>query len=180
MGLKIEREAVAQQTGTPVARLLPIATTLLTALLSFQPVHLPGYATLTPAFALMSVYHWTIYRPDLLQPLALFGIGLAYDLISGNPPGVTPLLFLLSRATLLRCRHLFVHRTFPFVWGGFTLLTAVAMLGLWALHSALTLQFAGFSESVLRAALTVVLFPILSFLLGRAQYALLGAGRSCR
>jgi len=176
MRLKMERAAVAQQIGNPAARLLPVATTLAAVLLSFQPVHLPGYATLTPAFSLMAVYHWTIYRPDLLQPLALFGIGLAYDLISGNPLGVTPLLFLLSRVTLLRWRRWFVNRTFPFVWGGFTLMTGVAILGSWVLHSALTLQFSGSRDSVLRAILTVALYPISSFLLGRAQYALLGAG----
>ena len=35
------------------------------------PLHIPGYAALTPAFTLMAVYHWTIYRPDLLPALAL-------------------------------------------------------------------------------------------------------------
>jgi len=85
-------------------------------------------------------------------------------------------LFLLTRATLLWRRRWFFNRTFPYVWGGFTLLTGVAILELWALHAALTLQFAGFRDSVLRAALTVALFPMSSFLLGRAQYALLGAG----
>ncbi len=54
---------------------LPIATTVLAALLSIEPLHLDGYAALTPAFTLMAAYHWTIYRPDLLPAPLLFLIG---------------------------------------------------------------------------------------------------------
>jgi|SRR5271156_6222082 len=176
MPLKTENAPVIEQADTLGGRLLPILTTVLAAQLSLQPADLPGFVTLMPPFALMSVYHWTIYRPDLLLPLPLFGIGTAFDLLSGGPPGVTPLLFLLSRAAILRCRRWFINQTFPSVWGGFTLLTVVAMLGLWMLHSALAFQLVGFRGSVFRAALTISLFPISSFLLGRAQYALIGTG----
>jgi rod shape-determining protein MreD len=177
MLLRTERAPAPRQPGGSLAaHLLPISTTLLGALLSLQPVHLLGYVTLTPAFALMAVYHWTIYRPELLPPLALFGIGVGYDLLSGGPPGVTPLLFLASRVAVLRCRRWFINRTFPFVWGGFTLLAGAAMLGLWMIHSVLAFQFLGFSGGVFRAALTISLYPISSFLLGRTQRMLIGAG----
>ena len=46
-----------------LARLLPIATTVLAAVIAILPVRVPGYAALVPAFTLMAVYHWTIYRP---------------------------------------------------------------------------------------------------------------------
>lgn len=159
---------------SPTARLLPSITTLLAALLALQPVHLPGYLAVTPAFALMTVYHWTAYRPDLLSPLALFAIGLAYDLLSGGPPGVTSLLFLCARIAVLHCRRWLIGRPFPFVWGGFTLLAAAAMVGLWLIHSALVLRFVGFGPSIYRAVLTISLFPLLSFPLGRLQRALIG------
>lgn len=167
--------AAAAPPISAAARLLPSVTTLLAALLALEPVHLPGYWTLTPAFALMTVYHWTVYRPDLLSPLALFGIGVAYDLLSGGPPGVTSLLFLCARMAVLHCRRWLIGRPFPFVWGGFTLLTGAAMVGLWVVHSALVLQLVGFSATLYRGVLTISLFPILSFLLGRTQRALIGA-----
>ena len=63
-----------------LARTLPIATTVLAAIITILPVRVPGYAALTPAFALMAVYHWTIYRPDLLPAIGLFAIGLGQDL----------------------------------------------------------------------------------------------------
>jgi rod shape-determining protein MreD len=159
-----------------VASLLPLATTVLAMLLSIQPVPIPGYAALTPAFTLMAAYHWTIYRPDLLPPLALFIIGSIQDLIAGGLLGATALLLLLARGLVLRHRDHFINRPFPFVWSGFTMLTGAAMLFLWSLHSLLTAGLLDFRSTVFRAVLTISLFPAASFLLGRAQRGLMGGG----
>lgn len=166
----------ARRVDNAAARLLPIATTMLATALSIQPVHIPGYAALTPAFTLMAAYHWTIYRPDLLPPVALFLIGVAYDLLAGAPPGVTALLLLVARAIVLKHRRYFVNRPFPFVWAGFTMLTGGAMLCLWVLNSLFDAVLLDFRGTVLRAVLTIFLFPVASFLLGRTQRALMGAG----
>ena len=90
-----------QRADNPVARLLPIATTLFATVISIQPAHIPGYAALTPAFTLMAVYHWTIYRPDLLPSSALFLVGITQDLLAGVPPGVTAFVLLVARAAVL-------------------------------------------------------------------------------
>jgi rod shape-determining protein MreD len=153
--------------------MLPLATTVLAALLAILPLRLPGYAALTPAFTLMAVYHWTIYRPDLLPPLGLFVVGIAQDLLAGAPVGVSALTLLLARAAVLRCRRHFINRTFPFVWTGFTLLGAVATLGLWALHSLIELSFFDLRNAVFRTVLTIAMFPAASFVLGRTQRALM-------
>jgi len=165
-----------QLVDNPVARLLPIATTLLATVISIQPAHIPGDAALTPAFTLMALYHWTIYRPDLLPPLALFLVGITQDLLAGGPLGVTALVLLLARAVVLRQRRHFVNRPFPFVWAGFTMLSGGAMMFLWTLHCLLDRVVADFRGTVFRAVLTISMFPIASFLLGRAQRTLMGAG----
>jgi rod shape-determining protein MreD len=154
---------------------LPIATTILAALLSIEPLHLDGYAALTPAFTLMATYYWTIYRPDLLPALWLFLIGTIQDLLSGGLPGVTAVTLLLARAIVLPNRHYSVDRPFPFIWAGFTLLTGGAMLFSWALHSLLAAELLDLRGPVLRAVLTVAAFPIANFLMGRSQRALIGA-----
>ena len=154
---------------------LPIATTILAALLSIEPLHLGRYAALTPAFTLMATYYWTIYRPDLLPALWLFLIGTIQDLLSGGLPGVTAVTLLLARAIVLPNRHYFVDRPFPFIWAGFTLLTGGAMLFSWALQSLLSSELLDLRGPVLRAVLTIAFFPIASLLLGRSQRALIGA-----
>jgi rod shape-determining protein MreD len=156
--------------------LLPVATTVLAVLFAIQPIHIPGYAAVTPAFVLMAAYHWTIYRPDLLPAAALFIVGTIQDLLSGGLLGVTALLLLLARAIVLSQRRHFVNRPFPVLWAGFTLLTAAAMFFLWTLHSLLAAELLDFRGAVFRAVLTVSLFPVASFLLGRSQRALMGAG----
>jgi rod shape-determining protein MreD len=154
---------------------LPIATTILAALLSIEPLHLDGYAALTPTFTLMATYHWTIYRPDLLPAPLLFLIGTMQDLLSGGLPGETPVTLLLARAIVLPKRQYFVDRPFPFIWAGFALLTAGAMLCSWALHSLLSGELLNLRAPVLRAVLTILSFPIASLVLGRSQRALIGA-----
>ena len=176
MALKSVGTSAPQRVDNAVARLLPIATTLLATVISIQPAHIPGYAALTPAFTLMTVYHWTIYRPDLMPPLALFLVGITQDLLAGALPGVTALVLLLARAAVLRQRRHFVNRPFPFVWAGFTVLTGGAMLFLWTLYCLLDGVLVDFRGAVFRAVLTISMFPIASFLLGRTQRTLMGAG----
>ena len=171
------RSAVApapQLLDSPVARLLPIATTVLATIISIQPAHIPAAAA--PAFVLMAVYHWTIYRPDLLPPLALFLVGIVQDLLAGVPPGATAFVLLLTRAVVLRHRRHFANRQFPFVWAGFTMLTGGVMLFLWALHCSLDGVMVDFRGTVFWAVLTISVFPITSFLLGRTQRTLMSAG----
>lgn len=160
----------------PPAGLLAVATTLLAIVISIQPVAIPGYAALTPAFTLMTVYHWTIYRPNLLPSTGLFVLGLLQDLLAGATLGMTSLILLLVRASLLPQRRHFIGRPFPFVWAGFSLLTCGAMLLSWTLHCLLDRPALDFRGTVFRAVLTISLFPVASFILGRTQRALMSTG----
>jgi rod shape-determining protein MreD len=175
MELKVSSIPTLPRVNSGLVRMLPIATTVLAAMIAILPMHLPGYAALAPALTLMAVYHWTIYRPDLLPPLGIFGIGLAQDLLTGAPVGAGALALLLARSAVLRCRHHFVNRIFLFVWCGFALLGTVVIFGLWALYSLLLLSFLDLRNTAFRAVLTIAIFPLASFVLGRAQRALMGA-----
>jgi rod shape-determining protein MreD len=175
MALQVSSLPSLPRVNNGLARLLPIATTIVAVLITILPLRIPGYAALTPAFTLMAVYHWTVYRPDLLPPSGLFAVGLAQDLLTGGPAGVNALVLLLARAAVLRQRRHFINRTFPFVWSGFTLLAVAAMLGLWTLHCLMQFSPSGFRATVFRTVLTIAIFPAASFALGRTQRALLGA-----
>lgn len=177
MALKVYGTAALPRVNSGAARLVPIATMLVAVIATILPLRVPGYAALTPAFSLMAVYHWTIYRPDLLPALALFAVGLTEDLLTGAPVGVGALMLLIARAAVLQYRRYFVNRAFPFVWSGFTLLTGVAMLGLWALHCAIGLTLLDLRNTIFRTVVTIAVFPVASFLLGGAQRRLMGAAR---
>jgi rod shape-determining protein MreD len=162
------------------ARLVPILTTIIAVILAILPLRIPGYAALTPALALMAVYHWTIYRPDLLPAFALFAIGIGEDLLAGSLVGIGPLTLLVTRAVVLHSRRHFVGRPFPFVWAGFTLVAGGTLLGLWALHCLLEFSLINPRNTVFRMVLTIAVFPAASFLLGSAQRALIDGPRRSR
>lgn len=166
--------------NSSAARLVPILTTIVAAVLAILPLRIPGYAALTPALALMAVFHWTVYRPDLLPSLALFAIGIAEDLLSGGLVGIGALTLLITRAVVLQTRRHFVGRSFPFVWAGFTLIAGGALLGLWALHCLLESRLLDPRITVFRMVLTIAVFPAASFLLGRVQRALIDGPRLMR
>jgi rod shape-determining protein MreD len=174
--LKAIAAPAGQNVDNLAARLLPIGTTMLAMMISIEPAYIPGYAAVAPAFTLMAVYHWTIYRPKLLPPLALFLIGITQDLLTGAPPGVSALVLLLVRMVVLRLRRQFVDRPFPFVWTGFTMLTGGVMLFLWTVHCLFDRVVIDFRGTIFRAVLTISVFPAASFLLGRTQRTLMSTG----
>ena len=138
-------------------KLVPASITLLLAVASVLPVRVPGYASVTPLFPLMSVYHWIIYRPELMPPLALF---------------------LLARSVVIRQRRFFVNRPFPFVWMGLMLLAIGAVAFLWLVGSAVDGVLLDPRPAALQAVLTVATFPAISYLLVRVQRAALACRRA--
>jgi rod shape-determining protein MreD len=81
----------------------PFGIAVLLVILNVVPTSIPDYATISPTLALIAVYHWAIYRPNLLPLTAVFALGLLQDILSGAPLGVYALVF-LSPPTALSCR----------------------------------------------------------------------------
>jgi rod shape-determining protein MreD len=151
------------------ASMVPFITVLLLILVSLMPLRIPSYAAVTPQFALMAVFHWTVYRPALLPPLLLFILGVAFDLITGAPLGLTSLVFLITRAVVLRQRRFFDGRQFAFVWFGFTLSAAGAVGLIWLAGTLLGGVFLDLRPVLLQWVLTVAFYPLVSWLLQRLQ-----------
>ncbi|MGB8841633.1 MAG: rod shape-determining protein MreD [Aliidongia sp.] len=153
-------------------KLAPAVLTVALAVLSVVPVGIPGYATVTPNFVLMSVYHWSIYRPEHMPYLAVFLIGLLFDLLTsvpGSVVGLTPLLLLIIRSTILAQRRFFVGRSFPLVWWGFVLTVIVFDLAAWVVGSAFSGDLLEPRNPAFQAVLTVAFFPLLTLLFVRIQ-----------
>ncbi len=154
-------------------RLVPFLSTLCFVLVSVVPVQIPGFAAVTPSFALMAVFHWTIYRPDLLPLTAVFVLGLLLDLLNGTPYlGVAALTLILARTAVLNGRRYFVNRD---------LRRAVARLpggrrGRLCLRAGRssacsTASVLGTSPFIFEAALTVACYPVGSYILVRLHRA---------
>lgn len=157
-------------------RVAPFLSTLLFVLVSVVPLQIPGFAAVTPSFALMAVFHWTTYRPDLLPNSAVFVLGLLLDLLNGSPYlGVSALMLLVARTAVLVERRHFVNRSFATLWLGFLALAAGTFAFGWALVSALRGQILGTRPFIFEAVLTVACYPVGSWLLARLHRALVRA-----
>ena len=81
--------------GIRLRLLTPGALTLAAVFVSVVPVGLSGLPEVTPFFALMAVYHWSIYRPELLPAPVVFVLGLAQDGLTGGPLGLFALILIV-------------------------------------------------------------------------------------
>lgn len=152
---------------------MPFVLTVFLLLVSLLPLKLPGLAGVMPPLALMGVFYWGVFRPDLLNGLSAFLIGVAYDLLSGLPLGVSALVMLLAHGFAQSRRRSFLSRGFLIVWTGFALASAGASLLTWLLVSILAGQATNPTPALTQFVLTVLVFPMVARLLGLAQQSFL-------
>ena len=58
-------------------QLTPFLMTMFLVLLSAVPFQVPGLAQVMPLFSLIVIFHWGIYRAELLPAYAVFIIGFS-------------------------------------------------------------------------------------------------------
>jgi rod shape-determining protein MreD len=147
----------------------PFVITLLLALVPVLPLHLPREVDLVPAFTLMSVFYWTVYRPDLMPASAVFAIGIIQDFAAGAPLGITSLILLGTHGVVLGQRRLFVGKPFAMAWSGFVLVDAAATAVAWAFASLIAGEPLALLGPVLQFVVTLATFPILAWFFVRTH-----------
>ena len=147
----------------------PVVLTGLVLLLLSAPIGIPGQAQMQPAWALASVYFWTLFRPASLPAFAVFALGLLLDLLAQGPLGVGVLILLLAHATALRSRRSLTRQGFAVVWLVFILFAAAAATLEWALMSLLTWRVLPPWPGLFEFGMAVGAYPVLATLLTRAH-----------
>lgn len=84
-----------------------------------------GGFPLLPTFFLAPLYYWILFRPDDLPLWSLWGLGLIYDALLGNPLWVSPLLLIASWIGGQYARPLVASYKFPLLWVIFCLYSFV-------------------------------------------------------
>ena len=154
-------------------RLLPFAMTVVLVMLSVMPLRVPGFGAVAPMLALMAVYYWAIFRPDLLPAAAVFAIGLFQDILGGMPLGVYTLTLLLVYGIVSSQRRFFLGKSFLVMWWGFMLIALGTAAVTWVIVSALFGTVVNPLPALFQLLLTLALFPPFTWLFIRAQQGLL-------
>ncbi len=158
--------------------LVPVTCGMLAVLLANLPVPLFGGLVPTPLLGLVPVYFWCLVRPDLMTPAVTLVIGLLEDVVSGGPPGVWTLSFVLTYALVARQRDSFAGLSGLVAVLGFAAAAAFACACAWltvaALHGRPPLFAPIFSE----LAMTVLFYVPATFVIGIIHRHLVGPLRS--
>lgn len=151
----------------------PFVLTLVLVVLGQVPLHLPGFAEVAPLLPLMAVYHWAVYRPDLLPAVAVFFAGLLQDALSGMPFGVNAMVFVLVHMAVMSQQVFFTGRSFMIIWLGFSLVAAGATVLTWVLTALMFSAVVTPDAVLVQYLLTVGVFPLLAWLMVRWQQSVL-------
>lgn len=157
---------------------LPVALAICGAVVANVPITFIGGWMPPPMFALMPLYFWCLVRPDLVKPGWVFVIGVLQDLLSGGPPGIWTLAFIIAYIFLDRQREALAGLS---GWGallGFSvtgLLTSASAYITFAVYYWKLLPLEAF---VVQFAVTVLFYLPVAFLLGSIQRRFIGPQRS--
>lgn len=121
-----------------------------------------GSVPVLPGLAFVWIFHWTLYRPHQLLALPLVIIGAIYDLITDNPMGMSPLLYLSSYLTLLYLRSRIYPLSFELIWAVFAIFATLCAFMYEALFCLLSFQWLFVSTVVMSFLWVAMLYPFLS------------------
>jgi rod shape-determining protein MreD len=176
----LERAAAAPRFRILIA-LIPMLCGLAGALIANIPISVLGGSVPAPLLALVPVYFWCLVRPDLMTPAVAFSIGFAEDVLSGGPPGVWTLAFVLTYALVARQRDSFAGLSGLVAVVGFAAAAAFAC----AIAYVAVASLAFLSGSRLppltpilgELAMTVIFYAPATLVVGWLHHRLVGASR---
>lgn len=149
--------------------LAPFLMTTSLLVLNHVPLHIAGLSRITPVLAMIAVFHWGIFRPDLLPVYAVFIIGLLQDFLGGGALGVWTFIFLIVYKVAMLQRRFFVGKGFVLVWLGFGVLSAGAMFSAWFLNAVLFGVFSNIQAPFYQFFVTLGFYGPVGFIFLRCQ-----------
>ncbi len=163
-----------QKVDSRARRILPFGLTIILVLFGLTPTHVPGLSQITPMYALVAVYFWSIYRPDLLGYGAGFAIGVIEDLLTGTPLGVGSLTLMLTQWIVFGQHKFFLAKSFLVTWFTFVLVAFGAALLKWlSIGVVMDSGFTPVGDLVGCYLITSAVYPIIAWLFSKAQTGLL-------
>ena len=85
----------------------------------------------------MGIFHWSVYKPELLPGYSVFILGLAQDMLQGIPVGVNAVVFLLVYGIVTSQHRFFFRKSFSVVWIGLGIVLGGASFLMWLMTSML-------------------------------------------
>jgi len=140
----------------------PAVLTAVVLILLAAPFGLPGQAQMQPAWAMASIFFWTLFRPAAMPAGMVFLLGLLMALIAQGPIGIQVLILLLVHGGALSARRILTRTGFVPVWASFAGFAAAAAFAEWALVSLLTWRVLPLAPALFEWGMATGAYPFLS------------------
>ncbi len=154
---------------------LPGIQVLFLVLLSVVPTGIPYFSVVTPLLAMIGVYYWSVYRPDLMPTPLVFVFGVLLDILSGGPVGLMALLLLLVHGICVSQRQVLATKSFYVGWFGFITVAVGANVIGWVIVCAFFQSLLSPVPVLIQVTVTIALYPLLAHLFGRSEQIFLQA-----
>ena len=156
-----------------IRNIIPICLTFLLLVLSVIPTGIPYYSEITPVLPIIAIYHWAIYKPDLLPTWSVFILGCVYDLLSGTPLGLYALVFLSVYGIVIFQRRFLYGKSFLVCWLGFGVVALGAAIESWVVASIWYFSLLNATSVFFQYFLSLGMFPIVAWVALQLQQHLL-------
>ena len=129
--------------------------------LSAIPLDFFHLGEIRPAFLLIAIYYMTILRPSVMSPIVVFLIGIALDLISSFPLGLSALILVSVQWLIKGQRKFLLSQSFKIIWGGFFLVALGTGFIQWIALSLFNLSFYSIKPVLFSVLLSSFIFPLI-------------------
>ncbi len=147
------------------AFLVPFVSILIAVLMMPLPIafKFAGY-WLVPSLPVIAIFLWTMYRPDLLPPLAVLVLGVIMDLLIDAPVGVSALAFLTAYTIVVSQRLYWMTLPRGGILVGFVIVMLSCGMVTWLATSFIYGKFVSPVPVLFEAIISVVAFPAVRWL----------------
>lgn len=157
---------------------IPVLLALFGAVLANLPITFIGGWMPPPMFSLMPLYFWCLVRPDLVRPGWVLVVGVLQDLLSGGPPGMWALAFVVTYVMIDRMRETYAGLS---GWGavlGFATAALTASVTAYIAYAVYYWKLLPLHAFVVQFAVTVVFYIPVAMLMGYLHRRFIGPLRS--
>ena len=134
-------------------------------MLNMAALPLPFMGDVNPAWALIAIFYWSVYRPTLVPPTLCFFAGLTIDLLSGGLIGQNAFIFVMVQWLVRSQRRFLMGQPYVMTWLVFGLMVLSVGLVQWGTQSIASMQALNVIPVLVSALASFFLFPYISLLL---------------
>ncbi|MGF1456804.1 MAG: rod shape-determining protein MreD [Alphaproteobacteria bacterium] len=157
--------AAPVSTGRPLFILLTLLGAGLAVLIQVLPFGTFKDVPLAPVLALVALFYWAVYVPEVCPTWVAFLTGLFQDIVSGGPLGLWALVYVVVFRVVLQNRLLFVGRAAYSGWAGFAMAAILATALAWAAGSVYFGQPLSPTPILGQMMVTVLCYPPLAWIM---------------